>query len=407
MYKKRITCPEIVYLKGEEMTRYTMDLFLQKCILPHINIDKWHFYDLSCKNRDNTNDDVLINAINKGKQIRSIFKEPTITPTEIQKKTLNLKNTLMSPNGLMRNEWNGFTISRDTIHIDDIELGYKNPVFFERHAIGGEYSAGWKQVGPGILKTVFYPNNKPDSKINIDERILSNQNNVVVTYHNPLDNVDLLSHHFFKRCLKANITPYVVTKKTVFKWQEEFWNVIKNVFDTHYKNEFINKDLLKDTNQELGHLISDAATMKIIRWTNGNFGMIAHNYDADMLTDEMSQVHKSPGFITSNLIGTTNDGKLIKQFEASHGTGADMWECHLKNEETSLNPLGMIEALMGTIQYSNEIYESNNELVSFQHKLRQIIHSSFKNNMGTRDICGEKGLTTESFIEHISNELNK
>ena len=67
----------------------------------------------------------------------------------------------------------------------------------------------------------------------------------------------------------------------------------------------------------------------------------------------------------------------------------------------------MIEALMGTIQYSNEIYESNNELISFQHKLRQIIHNSFKNNMGTRDICGEKGLTTESFIEHISNELNK
>mgnify|MGYP001320047758 CR=1 FL=1 len=89
------------------------------------------------------------------------------------------------------------------------------------------------------------------------------------------------------------------------------------MFDTHYKNEFINKDLLKDTNQELGHLISDAATMKIIRWTNGNFGMIAHNYDADMLTDEMSQVHKSPGFITSNLIGTTNDGKLIKQFSPS------------------------------------------------------------------------------------------
>ena len=108
-----------------------MDLFLQKCILPHINIDKWHFYDLSCKNRDNTNDDVLINAINKGKQIRSIFKEPTITPTEIQKKTLNLKNTLMSPNGLMRNEWNGFTISRDTIHIDDIELGYKNQFFLK------------------------------------------------------------------------------------------------------------------------------------------------------------------------------------------------------------------------------------------------------------------------------------
>ena len=136
MYKKRITCPEIVYLKGEEMTRYTMDLFLQKCILPHINIDKWHFNDLSCKNRDNTKDKVLNDALKKGKELCSIFKEPTITPSASQKKLFNLSMDLKSPNGLMRQEWNGFTISRDTIHIDGINLGYKNPVFFERHAIG-------------------------------------------------------------------------------------------------------------------------------------------------------------------------------------------------------------------------------------------------------------------------------
>jgi hypothetical protein len=67
--------------------------------------------------------------------------------------------------------------------------------------------------------------------------------------------------------------------------------------------------------------------------------MAAHNYDGDMLTDEVAQVHRSPGFITSNLIGKRDDGVMIKEYEASHGTVADMWEAHLRGEETSLNPV--------------------------------------------------------------------
>ena len=107
---KKIKSPPIIYIKGEEMSRYTMNLFIEKCIKPHINIDKWKYYDLSCKNRDKTNDKVLYDSIDDGKNILSIFKEPTITPSEIQRKELKLKNTLMSPNGLMREKWNGFTI---------------------------------------------------------------------------------------------------------------------------------------------------------------------------------------------------------------------------------------------------------------------------------------------------------
>tara|TARA_X000000950_G_scaffold283747_1_gene385293 strand:+ start:3942 stop:5153 length:1212 start_codon:yes stop_codon:yes gene_type:complete len=401
---KKIKSPPIIYIKGEEMSRYTMNLFIEKCIKPHINIDKWKYYDLSCKNRDNTNDKVLYDSIDDGKNILSIFKEPTITPSEIQRKELKLKNTLMSPNGLMREKWNGFTISRDTIHIDGVKLGYKNPVFFERHAIGGEYSAGWKKVKQGKVKTIYYSD---EESFCIDERELKDDINVVVTYHNPLDNVQLLAHTFFQRCLKNNIIPYVVTKKTVFKWQEEFWIIIKNIFDEHYKESFINKNLLENTNQELGHLISDAATMKIIKWTDGNFGMIAHNYDADMLTDEIAQVHKSPGFITSNLTGKREDGYLIRQFEASHGTGADLWYEHLEGKETSFNPLGMIEALIGSLNYSNELYKTDNDIVEFNNNLRNIIHQAYRCNMGTRDICGDKGLTTEEFINYISYELKK
>ena len=53
--------------------------------------------------------------------------------------------------------WFDLMCSRDTIHIEGIELGFKKPVLFERHAVGGEYSAGFKFVGRGNVKTVFNP----------------------------------------------------------------------------------------------------------------------------------------------------------------------------------------------------------------------------------------------------------
>ena len=305
----------------------------------------------------------------------------------------------------MRQEWNGFTISRDTIHIDGINLGYKNPVFFERHAIGGEYGAGWKVLGPGFVKTLYYENDSV-LPILIDEREIKDKINAVVTYHNPLDNVDDLAHHFFSRCLKENITPYVITKKTVFKWQEPFWKKMKDIFDLYYKEKFIARNLLKDTSNELEHIISDAATMKIIQWKKGGFGMVAHNYDADMLTDEMAQIHKSPGFITSNLIGKSPNGTIIKQFEASHGTVTDMWKEHLKGNETSLNPLGLIEALLGAMNYAEEMQNTSYDIRNFNTLLRNNIHDLFRSNKGTRDICGSNGLTSEQFIYELSNKMN-
>jgi isocitrate dehydrogenase len=207
---------------------------LEQWIKPHVNISKWEFYDLSCKSRDETNDAVLKDSVNAGKRIGSIFKEPTITPSALQVKEMGLSKAWGSPNGAMRRGWKGITISRDTIHIEGVKLGFDKPVFFERHAVGGEYGAGWKSVGSGRLVTQFFPEDGSPPVL-CDDRTLEDKKNVVVTYHNPLDNVEDLAHHFFKRCLESNIVPFVVTKKTVFKWQEGFWKIMKNVFDTHYK----------------------------------------------------------------------------------------------------------------------------------------------------------------------------
>jgi isocitrate dehydrogenase len=87
-------------------------------------------------------DKVLHDAVDAGARMCAIFKEPTITPSAEQKEKFGLKKTWGSPNGAMRRGWNGITISRDTIHIKGMELGFKQPVIFERQAVGGEYQAG-------------------------------------------------------------------------------------------------------------------------------------------------------------------------------------------------------------------------------------------------------------------------
>jgi isocitrate dehydrogenase len=408
----------MVYISGEEMTHYATQLLLQQWIEPHFDTSAWEKYDLSCKSRDNTNDQVLSDAVDAGKRIGAIFKEPTITPSAIQVQEMGLKKAWGSPNGAMRRGWNGITISRDTIHIEGIELGYKNRVIFERHAVGGEYGAGWKEVGEGTLLTTYIPDDGGAPFV-VDKRDLTDKHNVCVIYHNPYDNVRDLAHIFFRRCLEHKVTPYIVTKKTVFKWQEGFWTSMKKVFDESYRDEFLKARLLDRSGGELTHLISDAATMQLVRWTDGGFGMAAHNYDGDMLTDEIAQIHRSPGFITSNLVGRSDDGKtLIKEFEASHGTVTDLWNDHLAGKETSLNPLGLVEALLGAMMHAADlklaskpndtsVQEMHAYTDNFCHTLRQALHNTFRYGQGTRDMCGPTGFTTEDFIAKVAWRLNR
>jgi len=406
---EKILAPPMVYISGEEMTHYCMQRILDRWIRKNVDISNWEFYDLSCKSRDTTQDQVLKDAVKAGKRIGSIFKEPTVTPNETQVKKMGLSKPWGSPNGAMRRGWNGITISRDTIHIKGMELGYKEPVLFDRHAVGGEYSAGWSSVRQGEVKTVWVPRDGSEVVV-VDRRQVNDNDSVVVTYDNPLDNVTDLAHHFFSRCLKARIVPYVVTKKTVFKWQSLFWEKMAKVFDDHYRAEYIKTGIIPDG--KLKHLISDSATMQIVRWTGGGFGMAAHNYDGDMLTDEIAQVHRSPGFITSNLIGKDDNGRMIKEFEASHGTVTDMWDAHLAGKETSLNPLGLVEALIGAMQYSVERQEGPGKCVAghpifdFTTEMREIIHLAMISGKGTRDLCGPDGLTTEEFVDVVGAVLD-
>lgn len=409
----KLAAPAMVYISGEEMTREVMKMVLDKWINPYLNTSKWQFFDLSCARRDQTGDQALKDAIAAGTAIGAIFKEPTITPTEEQMKLMGLKKPLGSPNGEMRRAWNGFSIDRDTITIEGLEsqMGYKRPVLFCRHAVGGRYGAGSGLVGPGTLRLVHVDAAGKEQVIN--ERKLTDKVNAAVVYHNPYDNVDQLAHHFFQRSLAAQVTPYVVTKKTVFKWQEYFWKKMKEIFDRDYKAKFAAAGLLEKTGGELRHLLSDDAVMKMNAWKDGGFSMVAHNYDGDVLTDLQAQVYKSPGFISSVLTGFKPDGGKIMEFEASHGTIADQYAAHMAGKETSVNPVGMIYALRGAIDHSAALAQENKECSNEQAGAIRAFTAAMYSSMceamaagkGTRDLCGPSGLTTQQFIDEVAGRI--
>lgn len=409
----KLVAPSMVYIAGEEMTREVMKLVLAQWVEPYIDTRNWQVFDLSCASRDASDDKVLADAIDAGTQVGAIFKEPTITPTADQMKEMGLKKPLGSPNGKMRKAWNGFSIDRDTIIIPGLEsqMGYAGPVLFCRHAVGGEYGAGAKIVGKGSLKTVYTA--EDGTQTIIDERALKDNQSAVVTYDNPLDNVEQLAHHFFVRALNANVTPCVVTKKTVFKWQEPFWTIMKAVFDEHYKAAFAKAGLLKDTGGELRHLLSDDAVMKMIKWRGGNFAMVAHNYDGDWLTDAQAEVYKSPGFISSTLTGIAPNGQKIMEFEASHGTISDQYHAMKAGKETSVNPVGMIYALCGAIDHSvllavdsGKMFKADaTKLLFFSKAMYGAMCEAMAGGKGTRDLSGPNGLTTEGFIAEVAGRI--
>ena len=102
-----------------------------------------------------------------------------------------------------------------------------------------------------------------------------------------------------------------------------------------------------------------------------------------------------------------DDGSIIKEFEASHGTVTDMWKAHLRGEETSLNPLSMMEALVGAIQHSVVLAKGPEELTDFSKKLQAAIHSQMTTpGKGTRDLSGPSGLATPDFVKAVRSKLD-
>ncbi|MCB1383273.1 MAG: NADP-dependent isocitrate dehydrogenase, partial [Notoacmeibacter sp.] len=97
MAKIKVANP-VVELDGDEMTRIIWQFIKDKLIHPYLDIDL-HYYDLSVEKRDETNDQITIDAANAIKKYGVGVKCATITPDEARVEEFGLKEMWKSPNG--------------------------------------------------------------------------------------------------------------------------------------------------------------------------------------------------------------------------------------------------------------------------------------------------------------------
>src|ERR1700756_1023957 len=154
MAKIKITNP-VVELDGDEMTRIIWKLIKDKLIHPYLDVELL-YYDLSVQKRDETNDQITIDAANKTKEVGVAVKCATITPDEGRVKEFNLKKMWRSPNGTIRNILGGVIFREPIIcqNVPRLVPGWTRPIVIGRHAFGDQYSATDFKI-PGKVRAVI------------------------------------------------------------------------------------------------------------------------------------------------------------------------------------------------------------------------------------------------------------
>src|SRR5688572_28801998 len=158
MAKIKVKNP-VVELDGDEMTRIIWKFIKDKLILPYLDVDL-KYYDLGIEYRDQTEDQVTLDAANAIKHYGVGVKCATITPNEARVQEFNLKKMWKSPNGTIRNVLGG-TVFREPIicrNVPRLIPGWTKPIIIGRHAFGDQYRAtDFRVPGAGKLTMVFTP----------------------------------------------------------------------------------------------------------------------------------------------------------------------------------------------------------------------------------------------------------
>ena len=141
MAKIKVANP-VVEMDGDEMTRIIWQLIKDKLIHPYLDINLL-YYDLSVQKRDETDDQITIDAANKTKEVGVAVKCATITPDEARVKEFNLKKMWRSPNGTIRNIIGGVIFREPIIckNVPRLVPGWTQPIVIGRHAYGDQYRA--------------------------------------------------------------------------------------------------------------------------------------------------------------------------------------------------------------------------------------------------------------------------
>lgn len=401
MSKIKVENP-VVELDGDEMTRIIWQLIKDKLIYPYLDIDL-KYYDLGIEKRDETEDQITIDAANAIKKYGVGVKCATITPDEARVEEFGLKKMWRSPNGTIRNILGG-TVFREPIicrNVPRLVPGWTDPIVIGRHAFGDQYRAtDFVVPGKGKLSIKW---EAEDGSETIEHEVFDfPSSGVAMSMYNLDDSI----RDFARACMMYGLDRkwpvYLSTKNTILKaYDGRFKDVFAEVYESEFKDQF---DALGISYE---HRLIDDMVAAAMKW-QGKFIWACKNYDGDVQSDTVAQGFGSLGLMTSVLM--TPDGKTIEA-EAAHGTVTRHYRAHQKGQETSTNSIASIFAWTRGLSKRAEI-DGNDELGKFAATIERVCVKTVESGFMTKDLAllvgsQQKWLSTEGFIAKIDENLKK
>ena len=400
MAKIKVKNP-VVEMDGDEMTRIIWQFIKDKLIHPYLDIDLL-YYDLSVQKRDETNDQITIDAANKTREVGVAVKCATITPDEGRVKEFGLKDMWRSPNGTIRNILGG-TIFREPIickNIPRLVPGWTQPIVIGRHAFGDQYRAtDFKFPGAGTLSIKF---TGQDGKVIEREVFKAPGSGVAMAMYNLDDSIRDFAKASFNYGLARNYSVYLSTKNTILKqYDGRFMELFQEIFDKEFKAEFDKRNIIYQ------HRLIDDMVASAMKWSGG-YIWACKNYDGDVQSDTVAQGFGSLGLMTSVLM--TPDGKVVEA-EAAHGTVTRHYREHQKGKETSTNSMASIFAWTRGLAHRAKL-DSNDALAKFASTLEKVCVDTVESGFMTKDLAllvgpDQKWLSTTGFLDKIDENLKK
>ena len=397
--KKILVSNPVVELDGDEMTRIIWQLIKDELILPWLDIDL-KYYDLSVQSRDNTDDQITIDAAEAIKKYRVGVKCATITPDEARVEEFNLKKMWRSPNGTIRNILGG-TVFRQPIIIKNIPRyvpTWTKPIVIGRHAFGDQYRAtDFVVPGPGKLKLVFEPENGETITKDVFD---FKDKGCALSMYNLEESIEGFARACFNYGLNLGWPVYMSTKNTILKaYDGLFKDTFEKIFLKEFKDKFDEKDIIYE------HRLIDDMVACAMKW-EGGFVWACKNYDGDVQSDTIAQGFGSLGLMTSVLM--TPDGNAIEA-EAAHGTVTRHYRQYQKGKETSTNPIASIFAWSQGLSYRAS-FDKNENLKKFSLDLENACIKTVEDGFMTKDLAllvgmNQKWMETKEFINKIADTL--
>lgn len=395
----------IVDLDGDEMTRIIWALIKDKLINRYLDV-QIETYDLSIEKRDETNDQITLDAAAAIRKYGVGIKCATITPDEARVKEFKLKKMWKSPNGTIRNELNG-TIFREPIIINNIPRYVKNwslPIIIGRHAYGDQYKATELIAEHGGKVKLVLENSDGTVEKSIEVVDFKDKAGISLAIFNTDESITSFAHASFKYALDRNYPLYFTTKNTILKsYDGRFKNIFEELYEKTYAAEFKKKGIWFE------HKLIDDMVAYSVK-SEGGYVWACKNYDGDVQSDFVAQGYGSLGLMTSVLFSP--DGYFLT--EAAHGTVTRHYRVHQQGKETSTNSIASIFAWSRGLHYRAQL-DNNQKLQHFSESLEKSVIQVVEDGFMTKDlaICvhninnpeRSKWLNTEEFIEKCSEYL--